>query len=50
MTESKKTTRMEKQRHNLKIGNKVIKNLTLDDVIDIKLYLIRHKLERREIS
>ena len=41
---------MEKQKHNLKIGDKVIKNLTLDDVIDIKLYLIRHKLERREIS
>lgn len=41
---------MEKQRHSLKIGNKVIKNLTLDDIIDIKLYLIRHKLERKEIS
>ena len=50
MTESKKTILMEKQKHNLKIGNKVIKNLTLDDVIDIKLYLIRHKLEHREIS
>lgn len=36
--------------HSLKIGNKVIKNLTLDDIIDIKLYLIRRKLERREIS
>ena len=41
---------MEKQKHSLKVGNKVIKNLTLDDVIDIKLYLIRHKLERKEIS
>lgn len=41
---------MEKRKHSLKIGDKVIKNLTLDDVIDIKLYLIRHKLERREIS
>lgn len=41
---------MEKQRHSLKIGNKVIKNLTLDDIVDIKLYLIRYKLERREIS
>ena len=41
---------MGKQKHSLKIGNKVIKNLTLGDVIDIKLYLIRHKLERREIS
>lgn len=41
---------MEKRRHNLKIGNKVIKNLTLDDIIDIKLYLIRHKLERKELS
>ena len=50
MTELKKTTLMEKQKHSLKVGNKVIKNLTLDDIIDIKLYLIRHKLERREIS
>lgn len=41
---------MEKQKHCLKVGNKVIKNLTLDNLIDIKLYLIRHKLERREIS
>ena len=41
---------MEMQRHSLKIGNKVIKNLTFDDIVDIKLYLIRHKLERREIS
>lgn len=41
---------MGKQKHSLKIGNKVIKNLTLDDTIDIKLYLIRHKLERKEIS
>lgn len=41
---------MEKQKHSLKVGNKVIKNLTLDDIIDIKLCLIRHKLERREIS
>ena len=41
---------MEKQKHSLKVGNKVIKNLTFDDIIDIKLYLIRHKLERREIS
>ena len=40
----------QKQKHSLKIGNKIIKNLTLDDIIDIKLYLIRHKLERREIS
>lgn len=38
------------QKHSLKIGNKVIKNLTLDDIIDIKLYLIRRKLERKEIS
>ena len=50
MTELKKTILMGKQKHNLKIGNRVIKNLTLDDIIDIKLYLIRHKLERREIS
>lgn len=41
---------MEKRKHSLKIGDNVIKNLTLDDIIDIKLYLIRHKLERREIS
>ena len=41
---------MGKQKHSLKVGNKVIKNLTLDDIIDIKLYLIRHKLERKEIS
>lgn len=41
---------MEKRKHSLKIGDKVIKNLTLDDIIDIKLYLIRHKLECREIS
>lgn len=41
---------MEKQRHSLKIGNKVIKNLSLDDIIDIKLYIIKHKLERKEIS
>jgi len=41
---------MGKQKHSLKIGNRVIKNLTLDDIIDIKLYLIRHKLERKEIS
>ena len=41
---------MGKQKHSLKIGNKVIKNLTLNDIIDIKLYLIRHKLERKEIS
>ena len=41
---------MGKQKHSLKIGNKVIKNLTLDDIIDIKLYLIRHKLECNEIS
>lgn len=41
---------MEKQKHSLKVGDKVIKNLTLDDIIDIKLYIIRHKLERREIS
>lgn len=41
---------MEKQRHSLKIGDKVIKNLTLDDIIDIKLYLVRHKLKREEIS
>lgn len=41
---------MEKRRHSLKIGNRVIKNLTLDDIIAIKLYIIRHKLERREIS
>lgn len=41
---------MGEQKHSLKIGNRVIKNLTLDDIIDIKLYLIRHKLERREIS
>lgn len=41
---------MEKQKHSLKIGNRVIKNLTLDDIITIKLYVIRHKLERKEIS
>ena len=38
------------EKHSLKIGNRVIKNLTLDDIIDIRLYLIRRKLERREIS
>lgn len=41
---------MEKQKHSLKIGNRVIKNLTLDDIITIKLYIIRHKLEHKEIS
>lgn len=41
---------MEKRKHSLKIGNRVIKNLTLDDIIDIKLYIIRHKLEHKEIS
>lgn len=41
---------MEKRKHSLKIGNKVIKNLTLDDIIDIKLYIIRRKLEGKEIS
>lgn len=41
---------MEKQKHSLKIGNRVIKNLTLDDIIAIKLYIVRHKLEHREIS
>ena len=41
---------MGKQKYSLKIGNKVIKNLTLDDIINIKLYLIRLKLERKEIS
>lgn len=41
---------MEKRRHSLKIGNRVIKNLTLDDIIVIKLYIIRYKLERKEIS
>lgn len=41
---------MGKQKYSLKIGNKVIKNLTLDDIIDIKLYLVKHKLERKEIS
>lgn len=41
---------MEKQRHSLKIGNRVIKNLTLDDIIAIKLYIIRHKLEHNELS
>lgn len=31
---------MEKrQRHNLKIGNKTIKNLTFNDIVDIKLYI-----------
>ena len=50
MTELKKTIPMGKQKHSLKIGNKVIKNLTLDEIIDIKLNLIRHKLERKEIS
>lgn len=41
---------MEKQKHSLKIGNRVIKNLTLDDIIAIKLYITIHKLERKEIS
>lgn len=51
MTGLKKTIRMEKrQRHNLKVGDKVIKNLTFNDIIDIKLYMIRYKLKRGEIS
>lgn len=41
---------MEKQKYSLKIGSKVIKNLTLDDIIAIKLYIVKHKLERKEIS
>ena len=41
---------MEKQKRSLKIGNRVIKNLTLDDIIAIKLYITIHKLERKEIS
>lgn len=51
MTELERTIRMEKQqRHNLKIGNRVIKNLTFNDIIDIKLYVIRYKLKHGEIS
>lgn len=42
---------MEKQqRYNLKIGDKTVKNLTFNDIIDIKLYMIRYKLKRGEIS
>lgn len=51
MIELEKTILMEKQqRHNLKIGNKTIKNLTFNDIVDIKLYIIRYKLKHREIS
>ncbi len=47
----KEKIRMEKQqRHNLKIGDKTVKNLTFNDIIDIKLYMIRYKLKRGEIS
>lgn len=47
----KKKIRMEKrQRHNLKIGNKIIKNLTFNDIVDIKLYMIRYKLKHGKIS
>ena len=38
------------KRHSLKIGNRVINNLTFDDIVNIKLYLVRHKLELGEIS
>lgn len=51
MTGLEKTIRMEKrQKHNLKLGNKIIKNLTFNDIVDIKLYMIRYKLKRGEIS
>lgn len=42
---------MEEQRkYSLKIGNRTIENLTFSDIVDIKLYIIRHKLKHREIS
>lgn len=51
MTGLKKTIHMEKrQKHNLKLGNKIIKNLTFNDIVDIKLYMIRYKLKHGEIS
>ena len=51
MTELEKTIRMEKrQKHNLKLGNKIIKNLTFNDIVDIKLYMIRYKLKHGKIS
>lgn len=51
MTGLEKTIRMEKlQKHNLKLGNKIIKNLTFNDIVDIKLYMIRYKLKHGEIS
>ena len=46
-----KTIRMEKrQKHNLKLGNKIIENLTFNDIVDIKLYVARYKLKHRKIS
>ena len=51
MTGLETTLRMEKrQKHNLKLGNKIIKNLTFNDIVDIKLYMIRYKLKHGEIS
>lgn len=51
MIELEKTIRMgEQQRYNLKIGDKTIKNLTFNDIVDIKLYIIRYKLKHRKIS
>ena len=42
---------MEEQRkYSLKIGNKTIENLTFNDIVNIKLYIIRYKLKHREIS
>lgn len=48
MTESQKKIRTEMR--SMKIGNKDLRDLTLDELIDIKLYITRYKLERGEIS
>ena len=45
-----KTALMEKRRYSFKIGNRVISDLTFDDILDINLYVIRYKLKRGEIS
>ena len=39
-----------RQKHNLKLGEKIIKSLTFNDIVDIKLYMIRYKLKHGEIS
>ena len=45
-----KTILMEKRRYSFKIGNRVINDLTFDDILDINLYVIRYKLKHGEIS